>query len=151
MSKNGNIKTSKTNKGRILWRYTLVILGLLGFSILITARLFKTTVIHAKDWNIKADSVWLDTVTLYGERGRILADDGSVLAANMYFSQAMIDWRCDGFKDSVFYNNLDALCDSLTIFDASKTKEQWQKELKKAKKARSRSYKLFGDSHTTIL
>ena len=149
MSKNGNIKTSKTNKGRILWRYTLVILGLLGFSILITARLFKTTVIHAKDWNIKADSVWLDTVTLYGERGRILADDGSVLAANMYFSQAMIDWRCDGFKDSVFYNKLDALCDSLTIFDASKTKEQWQKELKKAKKARSRSYKLFGDSLLT--
>ncbi|MGM9868884.1 MAG: penicillin-binding transpeptidase domain-containing protein [Sodaliphilus sp.] len=149
MTKSSNIKTSKTNKGRILWRYTLVVLGLLGFSILITARLFKTTVIHARDWNIKADSVWLDTVTLYGERGRILADDGSVLAANMYFSQAMIDWKCDGFKDSIFYNHLDALCDSLESFDASKTKEEWKEELKKAKEAKRRNYKLFGDSLLT--
>lgn len=149
MTKSNNIKTAKTNKGKILFRYSLVIGGLLLFASLSIGKLFSTTVIHAKEWNVKADSVWLDTATVYGERGRILADDGSVLAANMYFLQAMVDWKSDSFKDSCFYNHLDQLCDSLAAFDRSKNKEQWKDELKRAKKVGKRNYSLFGDSLLT--
>lgn len=136
-------KSLQTNKKRIIWRYMLVIATLLIFSATITARLFKTTVIQAAEWNRKADSAWQDTAIINAERGKILADDGSVLAANMYFYTARVDWGFSGIKDSEFKKQLPALCDSLAAFDDSKTAEQWKEELMKAKEAKSHCYKLI--------
>ncbi len=136
-------KSLQTNKKRILWRYTLVMMSLILFSAIIVGRLFKTTVTQAAEWNRKADSAWQDTAIINAERGKILADDGSVLAANMYFYTARIDWGFNGIKDSEFKKQLPALCDSLAAFDGSKTAKEWEEELKKAKKAKSHCYKLI--------
>ena len=51
-------KALQTNKKRILGRYMFVMLALLAFSGTIVARLFKTTVTQASEWNAKADSAW---------------------------------------------------------------------------------------------
>lgn len=136
-------KALQTNKKRILGRYMFVMLALLAFSGTIVARLFKTTVTQASEWNAKADSAWQDTTIINAERGKILADDGSVLAANMYFYTVRVDWGFSGIKDSEFRKGLPALCDSLAAFDNSKTAEQWKEELLKAKKQKSHCYKLI--------
>lgn len=136
-------KALQTNKKRILWRYTMVMLILVLFSGSIIARLFKTTVTQAAAWNAKADSAWQDTAIINAERGKILADDGSVLAANMYFYTVRIDWGFSGIKDSEFNKQLPALCDSLAAFDPSKSADQWKEELLKAKAEKSHCYKLI--------
>lgn len=130
-------KALQTNKKRILGRYMFVMLALLAFSSTIVARLFKTTVTQASEWNAKADSAWQDTTIINAERGKILADDGSVLAANMYFYTVRVDWGFSGIKDSEFTKALPALCDSLAAFDNSKTAEQWKEELLNAKKKKA--------------
>ena len=57
-------KALQTNKKRILGRYMFVMLALLAFSGTIVARLFKTTVTQASEWNAKADSAWQDTTII---------------------------------------------------------------------------------------
>lgn len=142
MKKKAN-KAHDTNKKRIIGNYTTVMILLMLLPSAIIFRLFKTTVTQAAEWNAKADSAWQDTAIIHAERGKILADDGSVLAANMYFYTARIDWGFSGIKDSEFNKELPALCDSLAAFDNSKTAEQWKEELLEAKKKKSHCYKLI--------
>ena len=135
------MKTS--NKKRILTRYGFVVLCLIGFSAVILASLFRTTVVHAKEWNIKADSVWMDTATIQPERGKILADDGTVLSANLYYYITRIDWTNNAIKDKDFENDIRALCDSLHAFDDSKTAKEYEDFLRKGKKEKKSAFRLF--------
>ncbi len=134
----------KSNKdhmlGRTLWIITFVLL----FSVLIGNALFKTTVTQAKAWNAKADSVLTRESPIEPERGMLLADSGTVLAANLQFYTARIDWKTAGINDSVFEACLPALCDSLHAFDSDKTPEEWQKKLLDGKAAGKRSFRLIG-------
>ena len=64
-------------------RYKWILAALGIFSLLIILKLGKTTLIDAKDWNELANSSIRDSVVTYPDRGSILADDGSILAANV--------------------------------------------------------------------
>lgn len=134
----------QTNRRHILIRYSFVVGFMLIISILIILETFKTTVINGKLWREKADSIWMDTTQIEPERGRILADNGTVLAANMYFYTARVDWGGDGIKDDTLKKYLPALCDSLHAFEPGmKTSERWMKDLLRARATRNRSYRLF--------
>lgn len=134
----------KSNKDHILGRSLWLILCILMFASWIGYTLFKTTIVHAPAWNAKADSVLTRESEKMPERGMLLADDGSVLAANLLFYTARIDWKTAGINDSVFYACLPALCDSLHAFDPSMTAEQWQEKLEDGKAKKKRSFRLVG-------
>ena len=85
---------------------------------------------------------------------KLLADNGTVLAANMHFYTARIDWKVDGFKDEEFKASLDELCDSLAAFMPSKkSAADWKKDLMKQFEQKNSSvYPLFtGLTHSQFV
>ena len=148
----------QNNKRHILMRYGIVVGIMLVFSTMIASKLFKTTVVQASEWNKKADQVLTETVPIEPERGKLLADNGSVLAANLQYYVVRIDWFTDGIKTDTLMKDIGPLCDSLAAFDSSMDAAQWKKKIlqdrkeildaanhpapgKKARK--NRAYRLF--------
>ena len=147
------------NKRHILMRYGIVVGIMLLFSVLIVWDLFKTTAVQAAEWNKKADEVLMDTVPIEPERGKLLADNGTVLAANLQYYVVRIDWFTDGIKEDTLMKDIGPLCDSLARFDNSMSAAEWRqkilgdrkeilatakKTLPNGKKGRkNRAYKLF--------
>lgn len=87
------MKTS--NKQHILFRYLVVIAVILLFSAAIIYNMLKISIVEAKAWNDKADGLLKKETVLPPERGRLLSDNGSVLAANLNYYTARIDWSCE--------------------------------------------------------
>ncbi len=146
------MKTS--NKQHILFRYLFVIGIILLFSSAIIYNMLKISVVEAKQWNNKADSILTKETVLTPERGRLLSDNGSVLAANLNYYTARIDWTCEGFSTSEFKANVKALCDSLQAFSENKkSASEWKKELMAQFKAhKNKVYPLFtGLTHAQFL
>jgi len=143
----------QNNKRHILWRYAFVVGIMLFFSIFIVWDLFKTTVVQAATWNEKADKVLMDTVAIEPERGKLLADNGSVLAANLQYYVLRIDWFTDGIKLDTLMKDIGPLCDSLARFDTTMTAAQWKQKILGDRKdimdrykrihKKNRAYKLF--------
>ena len=139
-------------------RYGLVVGLMLLFSATIVWDLLKTTVVQAAEWNNKAKSVISVPIVIEPERGKLLADNGSVLAANLQYYVLRIDWFTDGIKEDTLMKDIGPLCDSLALFDNALTAAQWKQKIlqdrkdilaaannpapgKKARK--NRAYKLF--------
>ena len=148
----------QNNKRHILARYAIVVGIMLAFSITIVWNLFKTTAVHAGEWNAKANSVLTSTSPIEPERGKLLADNGTVLAANLQYYVLRIDWFTEGIKLDTLMKDIGPLCDSLAAFDKTMTSAQWKQKIlsdrkhimdaaknpapgKKARK--NRAYKLF--------
>ena len=87
------------NKRHILMRYGIVVGIMLLFSATIVWNLFKTTIVQAAEWNSRANQVLTDTIAIEPERGKLLADNGTVLAANLQYYVVRIDWFTDGIKE----------------------------------------------------
>ena len=144
----------QNNKRHILARYALVVGIMLAFSALIVWDLFKTSVVQAAEWNRKADEVLMDTVPIEPQRGKVLADNGTVLSANLQYYVLRIDWFTDGIKTDTLMKDIGPLCDSLAAFDNSMTAVQWRQKIlgdrkhileaaKQPKGRKNRAYRLF--------
>ena len=118
-----------TNKRHIQLRYAFVISFMMVLSCAIVWDMFKTSIIYAGAWNAKADSILERIEPIQPRRGRILADNGTVLAANLQFYVARIDTRVKGFKMDSLKAHLGALSDSLAVMEPSRSAEQWRAEL----------------------
>jgi len=131
-------------------RYALVVGFMLLFSAMIVWSLFKTSVVQARAWNMKADSILTRTTLIEPERGKLLADNGTVLAANLQYYTVRIDWFTAGIKEDTLYKYIGPLCDSLAVFDPSMTAQQWKikllndrKEILNNTKRKNRAYRVF--------
>lgn len=119
----------QNNKRRILLRYALVVGFMLVFSMFIIANMLKFTVVQAKAWNAKAQTVLDADIPIPPERGKILADDGTVLAANLQYYLVRIDWFSQGIVEDSLKKYIGPLCDSLAVFDNTMTAAEWQQKL----------------------
>ena len=138
----------QNNKKHIFLRYLVVVLGMLAFSSYIVWGMVKNTIVQADEWNAKANQLLTDSLPIEPERGKLLADNGTVLAANLNFNTVRIDWSDVAKRDSIFRANLPALCDSLAAFDPSRDAKQWREELLRAYQAKikgnyNHAYRLF--------
>ena len=68
----------QNNKKHIFLRYLLVVSGMLMFASLIVVGMVKTTVVQSDLWNAKADSILTQITRIEPERGKLLADNGTV-------------------------------------------------------------------------
>ena len=125
----------QNNKRHILWRYALVVGMMLLFSFMIIWNLFKLTVVQAPLWNKKAHTVLDSTIYTPPERGKLLADNGTELAANLEFYVARIDWLAEGIREDTLNKYIGPLCDSLAVFDTTMTAAQWRTKLLGDRKA----------------
>ncbi len=105
----------QNNKKHILFRYGLICIGFVVFSIAVVAKMFKTTVIDAGAWNERAKSELSKVDTIAPERGNILADNGNILACNLKVYDIKIDLRHNKIKalKSIPWAKVDSLADSL--------------------------------------
>ena len=128
------------NHANIMFRYVLITFGILLFSGLIAGNLFSTTIVHADDWNNKANTELQKTDTIYPVRGDILAADGSLLVTNLVYYTLRVDYRAEGFMESEYLAAIPALSDSLAKHFPSRDKDGWAVYLRKpmAKKAGER-------------
>ncbi len=123
----------QNNKKHIITRFAIISGVILFFAAGIIYKLANTTILHASEWNKRAETTLSSVIDIEPERGKILADDGSVLAANLHFYTVRIDWSAEGFDKKEFNKKLDALCDSLALFSQKKnprTAKEWYKILK---------------------
>ncbi len=108
----------QNNKKHILFRYGLICIGFVLFSILVVFKMFKTTVIDAAVWNQRAKSELSKVDTIAPERGNILADNGNILACNLKVYDIKIDLRHNKVKalKSIPWEKVDSLADSLDVY-----------------------------------
>ena len=108
--------------------------------------LVQTTVVNAKEWNIKGEK-HLDTIIpIQPLRGDILASDGSILATNLNYYDVSIDLRPKRFLIRQYVESLDSLADTLAVYfphrSAKKWKEYLSAPLKLPRSERSGTYRL---------
>lgn len=148
----------QNNKRHILWRYMVVVGFMLLFSLAIVWNMFKLTVVQAPLWNKKAHTVLDSIMYTNPERGKLLADNGTELAANLEYYIARVDWLSQGISTDTLKKYIGPLCDSLAAFDSSRTPAQWREKItndrqaildaahpadKKQKPRYKHSYRLF--------
>ena len=110
-------------------RYLLVATLIVVVSGLIVRSAVLTTVVHADKWNDKANKELEKTEIILPTRGDILACDGSVLATNLTYYNAFIDFRASRFMVDEFRKSLDRLADTLAIFHPQRTRDEWYERL----------------------
>lgn len=107
-----------SNRARILMRYSLITAVLVLLAICIVGRLVNTTVIHAEEWNARADSILNQLKPIPPERGNILADNGNILACNLAVYDICLDMRHQRIQDlgkKLPWASIDSLADSLDV------------------------------------
>lgn len=122
----------KSNRGEVMFRYTLIMGAFLLVSVYIIYCCFKTTVVHAEKWNALAQRE-LDrtSMVIQPERGDILACDGSVLATTMQFYDLRMDFGSEAFKWQAYVSAIDSLADSLQCyFPLPGGLQAWQDKLR---------------------
>lgn len=130
-------------------RFVLILTAVIVVAMAVIYRLFNTTVIYAEKWQKKAELFLSQEKSVVPERGKILADDRSVLAANMTYYMPRIDLLADGIKKDSLYKYLPALGDSLAKMFPNRSADEWQNYIRKAYDNRktikhARSYPLGG-------
>lgn len=145
----------KDNRSHILLRYGVVILLILLLSGRIVVKLCETTVVDADKWNERANELLSQTNVIVPSRGNILASDGSVLATNLNFYTARLDYRAEKFNEKLFRDTIDQLAarmaEEFPVRDAVGWKKHLLKPLDKVREKRPRAYKLLsGLSHTDM-
>ena len=123
--------TKRKNRDYIMGRYIFIMVGIILVATAVAVRLFSTTVIHAAEWEAKAESL-NRTRVVEPERGKILADDRTVLAANVNFYVPRLDLRSEGIKEDTLMRYLKPLCDSLAVISPYRTARQWEEQISDA-------------------
>lgn len=145
----------RDNRSNILVRYGIIVVVILLFSAKIVIKLCETTVVDADKWNAKANEWLSQTKVIVPPRGNILASDGSVLATNLNFYTARIDYRAEKFNEKVLRDTIDYLAAEMAEHFPVKSEAEWKKHLlaplDKEVKKRPRAYKLLsGLSHADM-
>lgn len=121
-------------------RYIIVATMLLLFAGYVWWRAFQTTVLYAEQWNEKANKELMKMDTILPIRGEILACDGSVLATNLIYYTARIDFGSSRFMKKEFSDSLNLLCDTLAARHPQYTWQQWHDRLHEASTAAKPSH-----------
>lgn len=119
----------RTSLINIIFRFSIVLALIIFLAVMIVISMFKTTVLHAGDWNNKADSILNVTKDIEPERGNILAADGSVLAANLRYYDLRIDFDSEQFAKKAFTDSVNMLCDSMAVYFPVRTRDEWKTKL----------------------
>lgn len=140
---------NRSSRRDIIFRYLIISAGIIVFAICIGVKLFSTTVVHAEQWNMKADSVLSRVEVVMPRRGDILAADGSVLATNLRYYTVRIDYRCEKFMEEEFAASIDALADSMARHFPERKAREWKEYLyspmNKPKNERPRAKKVVSN------
>lgn len=104
-------------------------LVLLGLLLLVLGATIKTAMIDGWAWKALAESRRQPDVYTPANRGNIYADDGTALAISVPMYKTYIDFRAQGFKDSLFTSQVNSLADSLAAYFGDKSRTAYRNHL----------------------
>lgn len=107
---------AQTNKNHILFRYGIIVLVFLIFSIAVVVKLIDTTIVEAPQWNQRAHRELSQTSVIPPERGNILASNGNILACNLKVYDVKLDLRHNKIPKVIDMSKIDSLADSLDYY-----------------------------------
>lgn len=113
---------------------------------------FKAFMISTREgerWRKEADKRYIQNREVPGERGNILAEDGSLLATSIPYFEIRMDFGADGLSKEAFVKNLDSLAWCLTTYltPEKSTIDEWRSYLWSHFQAHSR-YELIAKDMT---
>lgn len=129
-------------KNEILWRIYAVMVILILIAITIFVRTAQIQIVEGPYWKTKRDSIHVDLRPVRGERGSIMARDGSMLASSLPFYEIRMDTKASAMTDKLFEENLDSLVACLMpwVKDRFSTKEDFKANLQSARIIGNRYY-----------
>ncbi|MDO5394629.1 MAG: penicillin-binding transpeptidase domain-containing protein [Bacteroidales bacterium] len=122
-------RNSVGTAGFIRLRYILVATFIVAVAAGIVSSAVKTTIIHADEWNKKANEELAKEEEIPPVRGDILACDGSVLATNLTYYDVFVDFKASRFSDDEFRESLDSLADTLAVYLPLRDSKAWHERL----------------------
>lgn len=124
----------KETKKDILWRVYLVYIFICLFGLAIIGQVCRLQFAQGAYWRAKADSLTITTQKIEPARGNIYSVDGSLLATSVPVYELHIDFLADGMTRSLFSEKVDSLAYCLSTLFKDKTKEEYKRMLKDARK-----------------
>jgi cell division protein FtsI (penicillin-binding protein 3) len=128
-------------KKEMLWRAYLVMFGFLLASVIILVKVFNISVIERDKWRQKGEAN-VKWKVVDADRGNIYAEESVLLSTSIQFFEVRMDMSV--VKPDVFKEGVDSLAIFLSNFDPNvikpKTKAEWVKALKAAKKKNNRFF-----------
>jgi cell division protein FtsI (penicillin-binding protein 3) len=121
-------------KKDILWRASLVYLGMLLFGFWILGKIIFLQTVEKTKWTEKARNSTLKYFTIPANRGNILSYDERLLATSIPLYEVRMDLNTGFLSDNVFYKKVDSLALCLATLFKDKTREQYKQELISARK-----------------
>ena len=110
-------------------RYRWIMVALQVVALLIVCKLFMNTIVHADGWNELAKSGIRDSVVIYPERGNILAEDRSILSANIKVYSPEIDFNSESFKADTLRKYIDSVVERVTEMDPTQKPKELKEEI----------------------
>ncbi len=115
---------------RVYIAFGLIVL--LAFAVLF--KLFHVQFVDGAKWRSMADSISTKYVNVEASRGNIYSVDGSLLATSVPQYEVRMDMLAPGIeKDDIFYEKVDSLAASLSIFFGDKSTKQYSRILREAR------------------
>lgn len=121
-------------KNDILRRSYLVFAGFLIFGMAIIGRIGYLQFVEGEYWKEKAEFLTLSYHTISPMRGNIYASDGSLLATSLPRYDIHVDLNSRGIKSEVFNDNVDSLALCLSQLFKGKSKNEYKRQLKEARR-----------------
>ncbi|MEL6863500.1 MAG: penicillin-binding protein [Bacteroidota bacterium] len=103
-------------KNEVLIRVYVVLLFLVLIAVVIFFQAFKISFKEGKRWRDAGKEEYLRYVTISGERGNIMTEDGSLLATSLPFFEIWFDPNSTAMKAEDFENNVDSLAWCLATY-----------------------------------
>ena len=128
------------DKGNILLRYSIIIICILIVCIAILTRAGRTIFVEREEWQKKADSLKIENVTLYPNRGNIYAADGRLMASSIPQYYLYIDFKADGLKKDTLMKYIKPLSEALSKKLGDRSPLGYEKHLLNGYRKGSRQY-----------
>lgn len=100
---------AQTIKNEMLWRIYAVLLLVVTVGLFVFGKAVKISVFEGDRWRDLAKEERVKIIPVDGERGNILAADGSLLATSLPFFDIRMDVRKETISDKDFKENVDSL------------------------------------------
>jgi cell division protein FtsI (penicillin-binding protein 3) len=136
----------------IAWRLRMLYFGAAIFGLVILFQAFKVSVVDREKWIQKNEEATLKLFTIEAPRGNIYSADGGLLATSVPIYDLFIDLTVKPLTDELFNENIDSLGYCLASTFKDKSKEQYIKDFKNARKAKREYYLIKrGVSHNDFI
>lgn len=122
----------------ILVKAYVIYFAICLFGLFIIGKIFVIQFVEAEKWHKKVERITTDLREIQATRGNIYAADGSILATSIPIYEVRMDLMADGLDNSLFYEKVDSLSQSLANLFEDRTALEYRNLLIQAKKAEKR-------------